>query len=372
MSLRLLQVYPKEDTFTGAAIQLREMAKGLAKRGHQVVVATRPSREWTEWAQEGEVPHYGLPMRHPLDFTSVRGLIRVVRDQRIQVVHAHKGLARTLMFWAGLVIPPPPLVVNRGVSFRLGMGSILAYRSRRVTKVVAVSESIKAGMVRQGIPAEKIEVVYSGTDTDRFDPVRVSGNGIRRELGLGPAVFLITQIGVRSWKGNDDLLVAMVRVQGERPDAHLLFVGAKPQRRQDLEERARARGLDEAVTVWGYRTDIPEILAATDLTVDASYAGLGLTGTLRESLAMETPVVATAIEGNPELVRHELTGLLVPPRDPQALGEAILRLIADPILARATARAGQKLVRESFSTQAKLDRLETLYLALAEGESLRP
>ena len=370
--LRLLQVYPKEDTFTGAAIQLREMAKGLAERGHQIVVATRPSHEWTEWAQEAGVPHYGLPMRHPLDLASVRGLIRVVRDHRIQVVHAHKGLARTLIFWAGLVIPSPPLVVNRGVSFRLGMGSVLAYRSRRVTKVVAVSESIKAGMVRQGIPAEKIEVVYSGTDTDRFNPARVSGDGIRRELGLGPNVFLITQIGVRSWKGNGDVLAALVRVRGERPEAHLLFVGAKPQRRQELEERARELGLGGAVTVWGYRTDIPEILAATDLTVDASYAGLGLTGTLRESLAMETPVVATAIEGNPELVRHEVTGLLVPPRDPRVLAEAILRLMANPILARAMARAGQKLVQESFSTRAKLDRLEALYRALAEGWSVHP
>ena len=83
-----------------------------------------------------------------------------------------------------------------------------------------------------------------------------------------------------------------------------------------------------------------EILAATDLTVDASYAGLGLTGTLRESRAMETPVVATAIEGNPELVRHEATGLLVPPRDPSALAEAILRLIADPVLARSLVQAG--------------------------------
>ncbi len=367
--LRILHVYPKEDIFTGAAIQLRELAQGLLERGHEVTVVTRPSLEWTEWARHTGISHYGLPMRHALDLGSVRGLGRVVRERAIQVVHAHKGLARTLMLWVGFVLPPPPLVVNRGVSFPLGIGSVLAYRIPRVTRVVAVSESIKAGMARQGVPAEKIEVVYSGTDTDRFDPGRVDGKEIRQELGFGPGVFLITQIGVRSWKGNDDVLGALVRVREKRPEAHLLLVGAKPQRGQELRDRANGLGLFGAVTVWGYRTDIPEILAATDLTVDASYAGLGLTGTLRESLAMETPVVATAIEGNPELVRHEATGLLVPPRDSSSLAEAILRLIADPVLARSLAQAGRKLVLEGFSTRAKLDRLEALYGTLAKGRS---
>ncbi len=365
--LRVLQVYPKEDYFTGAAIQLRELAWGLARRGHHVVLVTRPSPEWTARAREAGIPHCELPMRHALDLGSVRGLVRILREHGIQVVHVHKGLGRTLMLWAGLVVPPPPLVVNRGVSFPLSAGSVLAYRSRRVSRVVAVSESIKAGMARQGVPAAKIEVVYSGTDTERFDPGRVDGSGIRRELGLHPGAFLITQIGVRSWKGNDDALAAFTRVRAAEPRAHLLLVGAKPERQHELEARARGLGVGAAVTVWGYRTDIPEILAAADLTVDASYAGLGLTGALRESLAMETPVVATRVEGNPELVRHEVTGLLVPPRDPAGLAEAILRLMGDPVLARALGQAGRKLVLERFSTRVKLDRLEALYRALVDA-----
>lgn len=365
--IRILQLYPKGDFFTGAAIQLLELAWGLARRGHHVVLVTRPSPEWRTQAQEAGIPHYELPMRHALDLASVLGLIRILREHGIQLVHAHKGLGRTLMLWATLAVPPPPLVVNRGVSFPLGPGSLLAYRSRRVSRVVAVSESIKAGMARQGVPAAKIEVVYSGTDTERFDPGRVDGSGIRRELGLHPGAFLITQIGIRSWKGNDDVLAAFARVHATEPRAHLLLVGAKPGRWEELEGRARGLGLDGAVTVWGYRTDIPEILAAADLTVDASYAGLGLTGTLRESLAMATPVVATRIEGNPELVRHEVTGLLVPPRDPAGLAEAILRLMGDPVLARALAGAGRKLVLERFSTRARLDRLEALYRALVDA-----
>src|SRR5204862_6707767 len=133
---------------------------------------------------------------------------------------------------------------------------------------------------------------------------------VRRGLGLTPADFVITQIGVRSWKGNDDVVDAMVAVAAAAPAARLLIVGARSPDSRD--ERVRRRRLDGRVRVVGYREDVPEILAASDCCVDASYAGLGLTGTLREALAVGTPVVATDLEGNPELVTHGVTGLLVP------------------------------------------------------------
>ena len=114
---------------------------------------------------------------------------------------------------------------------------------------------------------------------------------------------------------------------------------------------------------------MPEVLAASQVSVDASYEGLGITGTLRESLAMQTPVVATRAMGNPELVGHEEHGLLVPSRNPQALAAAILRLLADPEWARSLGRAGRVRVVASFSTRAKVERLERLYAHLARPGS---
>jgi glycosyltransferase involved in cell wall biosynthesis len=98
--------------------------------------------------------------------------------------------------------------------------------------------------------------------------------------------------------------------------------------------------------------------------VDASYAGHGLTGTLRESLAVETAVIGTELEGNPELVVHGRTGLLVPPRDPAALAAAMQRMIDEPQLRRETAQAGRRLVQAKFSTRAKLDATDALYRRL--------
>lgn len=368
--LRVLQLYPKPDYFTGAAIQLRELAWGLHARGHHVVVATRPSEIWTEKCHAAGVPYAALSMRHALDLRGVLALAQLLREHRIQVVHCHKGKARTLALLAGLLARIPVLILNRGVSFPLDRWNRLGYTTPRVTAVVAVCESIKRRLVATGVPAEKIEVIHSGTDITRFHP-GVDGAPVRRELGLAAGEVLVTQIGIRSWRGNDDVLDAMVRVHREAPHARLLFVGAPPARIVSLGDKARARGL-AGVTVLGHREDVPEILAASDLVVDASYKGLGLTGSIREALAVETPVVATDLEGMPELIADGETGVLVPPRNPEALGQAILRMLENPARAKAMARAGRKRVEAQFSLTAKLDRTEALYarlVAQAEGDA---
>lgn len=330
------------------------------------MVATRPSPIWGEKCAAAGIPHVALPMRHALDLASVLALARLVRAHDIQVVHCHKGKARTLALLAGLLTRIPVLVLNRGVSFPLDRWNRLGYVTPRVTAVVAVCESIKRRLAASGVPAEKIEVIYSGTDLARFHP-GVDGSAVRHELGLEVGQALITQIGIRSWRGNEDVLDAMVRVHRDAPHARLLLVGAPPARIVSLGDKARARGLGGAVTVLGHRADVPEILAASDLVVDASYAGLGLTGSIREALAVETPVIATDLEGMPELITDGETGLLVPPRNPQALAQAMLRVLENPARAKAMARAGRKRVESQFSLDAKLDRTEALYRRLVRA-----
>ncbi|HUG37058.1 MAG TPA: glycosyltransferase, partial [Candidatus Limnocylindrales bacterium] len=130
------------------------------------------------------------------------------------------------------------------------------------------------------------------------------------------------------------------------------------------QDEARLREIGDRVFVWGHREDIPQILAGSDLVVDASYAGLGLTGSIREALAVETPVVATDLEGMPELVVEGETGLLVPPRNPEALAQAILRMLENPARAKAMARSGRKRVEAGFSLAVKIERTEALYRRL--------
>src|SRR5262245_16803644 len=366
--MNLLEIYPKGDFHTGAAIQLRDLARGLAARGHRVTVVTKPSERWAAEAPLAGFRHLDF-FRGPADPVGAARLAGVLRRERIDVVHAHKGGGRTLTLLARGLGRRPPLVVNRGVSFPMARASRWLDGSPLVARIVAVCQAIKDDLVRQGLPAGKIDVVYSGTDTDRFDPARASGAGVRLDLGLGDRTPLVAQIGVREPKGNDDLLRAFAQVRARRPDARLLLVGARPEKRAPLEALARSAGLGDAVTIWGYRDDVPDVLLAADVSVDASYEGLGITGALRESLAMETPVVATRAMGNPELVGHEEHGLLVPPRDPEAMAAAVLRLLAAPAWAEGLGQAGRRRVVAGFSTRAKIERLESLYGQLAPRAS---
>jgi glycosyltransferase involved in cell wall biosynthesis len=362
--LRVLQLYPKSDFFTGAAIQLRDLALGLARRGVQVTVATAPSRHWADHLAGSRIDYEPIPMKRAWNPRAVWRLARVVRRRRIQVIHAHKGRARTIALLAGLIGPRPALILNRGVSFPLTPWNRYGYTSRRVNAIVAVCEAIKRDLVASGVPAEKVHVIYSGTDVARFHPT-VDGSGIRREIGLGPEHFVVTQIGVRSWRGWSELLEAMARVAPQNDRARLLYVGAPAPRIPEVLDRARERGLGGRVTVLGHRSDVPQILAASDVVVDASWAGLGITGSLREALACARPVIGTNLAGMPELIDDGRTGLLVPPRDPEALAQAIAKLANDPAWRREIGQAGRARVEHRFSLEAKLEATEALYRRLA-------
>jgi glycosyltransferase involved in cell wall biosynthesis len=303
-------------------------------------------------------------MKRAWDPRAVWRLTRVVRRHRIDVIHAHKGRARTLALLAGLLGTRPVLILNRGVSFPLTPWNRFGYTSRRVHAVVAVCAAIKRDLVASGVPAGKVEVIYSGTDVTRFRP-DIDGTPIRQELGLAPDQFLVTQVGVRSWRGWHDVLDAMARVAPNVDRARLLFVGAPAPRIAEVLDRAREAGLGGRVFVFGHRDDVPQILAASDVVVDASWAGLGLTGSLREALACGRPVIGTDLAGMPELIEDGRTGLLVPPRDPDALAQAIVKLSEDAAWRRELGRAGRARVEARFSLTAKLDATEALYRRLA-------
>jgi glycosyltransferase involved in cell wall biosynthesis len=363
--LRILQVYPKADFFTGAAIQAWELSRGLAARGHHVVVVTRPNEVWARKCREAGIPHYALPLRKGLDLRSILALRRIVAEHDVQVAHAHKGLARTHLLAAGLVGRRPRLVLNRGVSFPLTRWNRRGYAARRVDAVVAVCESIRQGLINAGVPGEKIAVIYSATDTDRFHP-GVEGRSVRLALGLGSETFVVTQVGVRSWRGWRDVLEALGRLPDRLRHVRVLLVGAGPGQASTVAGEARARGLADRVVVLPPREDVPQILCASDVVVDASWAGLGITGSIREAMACARPVIATNLEGMPELVTDGETGFLVPPRAPEAIADRIVRLHDDPARARAMGEAARRRVAARFSLPAKLDAVERLYRGLLD------
>ncbi len=365
--LTIVQLLEKTAFATGSVVQMFEAAKGLAARGHTVLVVTRPSPEMAERCAQAGIEHVTLPLRNEFDLASMRRFARLARDRKVDVVHVHKGIAHAVAWGATLFGARYALVVNRGVSFPIDFVSSFKYSSRKVSRIVCVAESIRQVVIRtRRIPAHKVGVIYAGVDLDRFDPAKVHPEAIRQELGIPAETRVIGHVGMRDWKGWKELLKAFPAVRADHPHAHLLLVACTTQaQRNGVLELVREMGLAGAVTATMERRDMPDVLAACDVVVDPSWAGTGITGTIREAMALGTPVVATSIAGNPELVEDGVSGILVPARDVPMLAAAISRLLRDPELAHHLGAAGQERVRQNFSTAARIARLEALYLRVA-------
>lgn len=368
--LTIIHVLEKNRLDTGSVQQMLQAAVGLRGRGHRVTVVSRPGGDLEARAREDGLDLAGLPLRNELDLPTIVKLRGMFRALRPDVVHVHKGLAHTLALAASWRDRPPAFVVNRGVTFPLSVWNAPKYRTRRVDRIVAVSESVREMLVRSGgIAAGKIAVIYAGTDVARFDPAQWSGEEFRAEKGIGPEETLLLSVGLRAWKGWSDLVDAAGRLLPAHPRLRVALVGCRSESAAaEVRARAAAKGLGERVLVVEYRDDMPAVLAAADCVVDASWEGTGITGTVREAMAMERPVVATDCGGNRELVGG--CGWIVPRRDVPALAAAIHESLAAPERARERARSARERVVAGFSLTHRIDRLETLYREIIESRRL--
>jgi len=372
--LTIVQMLEKIDFSTGSVVQMFEAAAGLAARGHTVLAVTRPNHEMAQRCAEVKVEHVSLPLRHEFDVLSAHRFAHVARDRKVDVVHVHKGIAHAVALGATFMGAHYGLVVNRGVSFPMDFLSRLKYRSRRVSRVVCVAESVRRVVIATGgVPAHKVGVIYAGVDLERFDPARAHPEVVRAELGIPAEASVVGHVGMRDWKGWKEVLTAFPAVRADHPNAHLLLVACRSEaQREGVLELAREMGLNGAVTATMERRDMPDVLAACDVVVDCSWAGTGITGTIREAMALGKPVVATAVAGNPELVEDGVSGILVPPRDVPILAAAVSRILRDPELAARLAASGQERVRREFSATARVARLEALYLRVAHETRQTP
>lgn len=372
--LTIFQILEKTRFDTGSVHQMFQAACGLHDLGHAVVIISREDDDLADRTRKHGLEFHALPFRRQFDLPTILGLRRLFWTYRPDVVHVHKGLSHALGLLASVGAPLEAFVVNRGVSFPLTRWNRFKYRVDRVDRIVAVSRAIREALVASGgIVPGRVDVVYSGTDTEFFDPSRWSRNDSRKELGIGvgPEHFLITQVGVRDWKGWKELIEAFAILREERSHLRLVLAGCRSlQEVEKIRLEASLRGVAGDVSALGVRDDMPRLFAASDLVVDASWDGTGVTGTIREAMSMGRPVVATDCGGNRELVSSREIGWLVPPKKPAALVMAIEEVVTGPEHASATGRAARARVVQSFSARQRIERLEALYLQILDERHL--
>jgi glycosyltransferase involved in cell wall biosynthesis len=368
--MRIFQILEFNQFNTGSVHQMFQAASGLRERGHDVTIISRPDAVLEEKAHQAGVAFVGLPMRNEFDLVSAWKLGRLFREQRPDVVHVHKGVAHSIALAATFARPVGAFIVNRGVSFPLDVWNRIKYRTHRVDRVVTVCAQIQDVIVASGrLPREKVVVVYAGTDVRLFDPARWDAVTFRREKGIADDAFLIAQVGVRTWKGWKELIDAVASVLPTHPHAHLALIGCRDEsERAEVASYANEYGIGTHVTPVEYRDDMPNVFASCDLVVDASWAGTGITGTIREAMAMRKPVIATDCGGNRELVSSADVGWLIPPKEVSPLARAIADVMDDAARRERVAANAREHVVRGFSKELRITRLEELYLSVLRAK----
>jgi glycosyltransferase involved in cell wall biosynthesis len=230
-------------------------------------------------------------------------------------------------------------------------------------KALACSDAVRHFYQKElYYPAAKLEVVYNSVDLERFQALPGRPEA-RHLLGLPQdALIVICVAFLDEQKGHRYLLEAMLKVRVAFPETLLLLVG-DGSLCQNLAREVEDKQLTSTVRFLGRRTDIPLILAASDLFVLPSlWEGLPLV--LTEAGAIGLPVVATHVDGIPEVIKDGATGLLVPPANSERLAEAILTLLYDPARRLEMGKRARQLMREQFSISQIARDMEFLYCEL--------
>ncbi|MEJ2671694.1 MAG: glycosyltransferase, partial [Deltaproteobacteria bacterium] len=230
---------------------------------------------------------------------------------------------------------------------------------------LAVSPGVKNYLVQEiGLAPDRIRVVANGVDLAAMDAAR-PGPEVRRELGLPEGAPVIGLVGrLDHWgKGHKELFTALSGLKERYPVQALIVGGGR--REAEIQQAAADLGLSGQVHFLGSRVDVPDLLQAMDIFVLPSYSE-GLSLSLLEAMAAGLPVIATAVGGNPELVMDGVTGLLIPPKDAEALAAALERVLADPAWAKEMGEKARRQVAENYSVERLGREINGIYEELVE------
>ncbi|MBC8264034.1 MAG: glycosyltransferase [Anaerolineales bacterium] len=300
-------------------------------------------------------------------------LRRFVRSGRFDVVHCH-GARAALWVRLAAVGPRRPKIVfgvhGLSIVHYRGLKRVLLLGIERLLQVVTDitlcdSDSERADVIRYGIaPPEHTHTIHNGIDLNRLDRGSYERAAARAALGLDFAQpTLVTVCRLNKPRDFDTLLRAMQAVVAQFPTVRLLIVGDGPLR-PAIEDQIQTLALGDNVWLLGIVRDVGQALAAADVFVLSTQGWEGLPLAPLEAMVMRLPVVISDVGGNREAVQDGVTGLVVPPRQPQALADALLRLLQDHPTAQQMGQHGYDRVVREFSAQRMARETMAIYARL--------
>ena len=346
----------------GGQAQVLNLCRGLRARGVSLVLAAQPGSPLLERAAKAGIETFRVAMRGELDVFAAHRLRRIIQRQGVTLVHAHDAHAHALARMA-LGRRRVALVVSRRVDFAISSGflSRRKYLDPRI-HYFAISNGVRDVLVMGGVPPERIHVVPSGVDPNRFTR-QIPPSDLRAEFGVPEGAPIIGTIGsLVDHKGHRYLIEAAAMVLERHSNARFFIVG-EGELRADLEARIAQGGLSGAFVLPGFREDLETFLSGFDVFVLPSHLE-GLCTSLIDAMLCRLPAVGCNTGGVPDLIQHEKTGLLVEPKNPRSLADALLRLLEDQPLAARLGEAARTHALACFTADAMVEKTLAAYVSL--------
>jgi len=363
-----------ELTWRGGEQQVLYTLEGLRQRNLYATLLAQPGSPLLERAQASGINVRAFPIHGEADLAAAWRLAHILRREEFQILHCHTPHAHAIAIaarWFTRQGRFPKLVVARRVDFSVAQRDYFGLSRRKYNRadcVISVSQAVRDVLVRDGVDPHKIVLVREGIDVARIDAAPDRHDQVRHSLGLREGEKLVANIAaLTDHKGQRYLVEAVPAIRAARPDARVVIFG-EGELRGALEAQARALGLGDTLIFAGFRPpdEIPSILKAVDVFVFPSILE-GLGTSLFDAMAAGTPIVASRVGGIPELVRDGQTGLLVTPRDPQALARAVVRLLDSPELARQLRESARRFVQAEGTHHRMVEETIRVYEQLLRG-----
>jgi glycosyltransferase involved in cell wall biosynthesis len=308
---------------------------------------------------------------------AMRRLISIFLDRGIEVAHSHQFCATMFLAPLAKACGVPWVIETTHVreAWRRGwlkksyLPDRLVYRM--VDRFIAVSKANQRHLLEhKHCHPSRVLLIYNGRDLNHYHSDYLSSLATRALYRIGPSDLLLVHVGrLEPQKGHRVLLAALLQIRRRIPNVKLLLVGEGTLQEQ-LREESERLGLHESVVFAGFQRDVRNFLQAADLVILPSlWEGMPLVAI--EAAAMGKAMVATAVDGTPEVVIDGQTGLLVPPNDVQELAAAVVALGGDDRRRREMGAAARSLIQRQFSLERQVHLTAQLYQEMARPSLLR-
>lgn len=369
--------------FGGGERTFLQLIKGLPRKQYNVHVATSPRGAFSGVLTKKGVELIPLNLEKRASLRTLRRLIEIIENKNIVIIHSQGGRADYFARIAGRIANVPIIISSiamlvEGYDVNILRKSLYVladrFTERWVNKFIVLSDALRQALIEiHKIPPEKIVKIYNGIELEEYNPglkkVRSKKLEVRRKLGLKNDVLVIGAIGRLVWqKGFEYLIQAIPKVIEVFPETRFLIVGEGPLK-DKLKVKSKKLKVEDKVIFTGFRSDIKEILDSIDVLVMPSLLE-GLPMVLLEAMAMAKPIVATDIDGISEVLVDRKTGLLVPPKNPQALAEAILKVLNNKIMSNLLGQNARRIAEEEFSVEKIVKQTECIYQELLREKGL--